>query len=812
MPGRQQTLSLEPEGLRSENRSLSEQLEGLKQQLIEAKRTNAQKRRQNGEDGDSELKRIDRALARARRENGDMREQLESHASEIDQALRLKNVATDLRARLDKVNDENELLTKLTSRQKEELAHVGMSAAQKREMERLKEQNFGLQEQLRGVAHRANELAREQHAVQLQWSKLCTRRERLKRGLLNGEPEKSGGAKAGEGSGETGGGGAGGAGAAATDKVEQRLEHAAKAIKVAAQSRTGQSKRHEQKMQTAVSELLELRQQASQLQARLSQEGVEVEIRVAPTEEIETFSKGPPPTDPASPRHSALAAAQAKSDIDTPVPPLRTGGGAAGKRKAKQAQEEAKRARAATKLQAGVRGRRARVETQLRRSQEAEAAAKAKTALNPFGMGGGRKKGAKGGPFAGMEGGTGSKPFGGAAAKPFGGGGMGGGMGGGSGPAAYKRTTDATTTEQPSDHATAKPFGGPSKPTLSGARSNAPGEGSTPREGASAAAAGPFGSRRAPSHQGTHTEGSTSGPPKPAGRGGVGGIMDDMDDIPDGMPLPGKAPKPAGRGGVGGILDDLDDIPDGMPLPGKQSLATNVPTKPPSAMAGGQENAPPFSVGSANKIGGGGIASTLAAARNEIDDMPQPRPISLARNPGATGGGPTPTLLGGGGGRGGGMMGGGRGTGGRGTGGRGMGGRGGGGPMMRGGGAGGGGRSHFDFDDDDDGPEFGGLPSLDDAPKGGGRAAAQQQQGRLIDQMKPPEFDDDLDDEAMAAEEAAMLARMRGKVAAPVAPSFGAPARTGVGGASKSAAPPARGALGAGGFADVDDLSEEELM
>ena len=63
-----------------------------------------------GEDGAEQLRRVDRALARARRENGEMREQLESHAGELDHAQRLKNVATDLKAKLANQEQENELL------------------------------------------------------------------------------------------------------------------------------------------------------------------------------------------------------------------------------------------------------------------------------------------------------------------------------------------------------------------------------------------------------------------------------------------------------------------------------------------------------------------------------------------------------------------------------------------------------------------------------------------------------------------------------------------------------------------------------
>ena len=216
---------------------------------------------------------------------------------------------------------------------------------------------------------------------------------------------------------------------------------------------------------------------------------------------------------------------------------------------------------------------------------------------------------------------------------------------------------------------------------------------------------------------------------------------------------------------------------------------------------------------------GGGIASTLAAARNEIDDMPKPVTIKPSAPAGPTGGGPKPTLLsvgGRGGGRG---MGGGRG---------GMMGRGGG--MMR---PGGGdmmmmnsalqapapgrapNRGHFD-DDLNDGPDFGALPSLDDAPKFGARGGSGGGM-RIVDQIKPPTFDDDLDEEEMAREEAEMLARVRaqkakaeGRAEAP-APIQAIPAFKGSGGGGKSSG---SSPLRPGGLDTnlVDDLSDEEIL
>jgi predicted nucleic acid-binding Zn-ribbon protein len=156
----------------------------IKQQIAETKQANARLKRPTAGDGEeSELKSIDRQLARSRRENQEMREQLETYAGELDQAQRLKNAKIDLQARLKKEIEENELRQQLTQRQAEQLSLLGLSAAQKRELDRLRTQKEELNEQLRATAHRANELSRQQHAVQMQWSKLCGKHQRLKRGL-----------------------------------------------------------------------------------------------------------------------------------------------------------------------------------------------------------------------------------------------------------------------------------------------------------------------------------------------------------------------------------------------------------------------------------------------------------------------------------------------------------------------------------------------------------------------------------------------------------------------------------------------------
>ena len=777
--------------------------------------------------GGSELKRVDRALARARRENGEMREQLESHAGEMDHAQRLKNKATDLRARLDKQNEENDLLEKLTARQTEQLNAQGLSNAQKRELEKLQQQNFDLQDQLRGCTQRANELSRQQHAVQLQWSKLCTRRERLKRGLAS-DPSEALRAD-------------GGAAVAAEEKMEQRLEAATKAIKIAEHSRSGQEKRHVQRMASAVSELVELRTQAAALAARLTQEGMEVEPRLPEVEMLEALGK------PIEPAQITPGSPPAKKSPPSGGGKKTAGQSAAAKRVAAEKAAEAERQAAAVKLQAGVRGRRDR---KAAAAYAEQVAAANRNAFNPFG--GGKKK-AKGGPFGGMGGG----PFGGgAAAKPFGGmgggaaaagpfGGMGGGMGGGggAGPGGYKRTTDATAAPMggaSSKPAMDKPNLGPTKPNYGkkfGISEGKPSLSTSGKLGAPEAAAAAAAQEQAPPQPQQQQ--------KPKRRSMLDGLDDDLppDPVPGAKPAPkqqqqqqqsGAQPSasasssaaPSAPGGGGGSMFDDLDIPDGPPAKGgtfsKPSLGAvrgpAPPAKPPqqSMHGNGQENG--SRNGSAGGMGGG-IASTLAAARNEIDDMPMPKPLQLNRPPVGGGPVPRPIVMGGRGGGAPAMGGGGRGGG---FGGRG----GGGGPMMADGPSLGAAaqpkkpRGHFD--DSDEEPDFGGMQVIGDAPKGGGFGAPAVDNRRLADQVKPPEFDDDEDEEAMAAEEAAFLARMRGgggggggqQASAPKPPPQAAPPKAPP---PSMPAKPAAAALGNSplrpAFGDdlVDDLSEEEL-
>ena len=141
------------------------QLEDLQRQLTNVRKANAREKQANIDDG-SELRRVDKLCAKLRRDNAQMREQLESHSGELDQAQRLQNMSTDLQQRLEQQEEENELLQQLHARQASQLKEEGFSAIQRGEAEKLKHHNAELQQQVRAIAH-------PRHSCGRQYSRAC---------------------------------------------------------------------------------------------------------------------------------------------------------------------------------------------------------------------------------------------------------------------------------------------------------------------------------------------------------------------------------------------------------------------------------------------------------------------------------------------------------------------------------------------------------------------------------------------------------------------------------------------------------------
>ena len=217
---------------------LNPQLSNLKVKIRDARRTVASMAisvvgATSGAHGALELRQLDKELAKARREIYEMRETLESHSHELELEQRLQNMSRELTTRLEKQSEENATLDRIINRQSTELAGMGMNDTQKREFDRLKAVASELHEQLRAEQVRSAELSRQQHHASLQWSKACARQERIRRGLASNE---AGGGNE-RAIGTTGN---------ATRKLDARLDHARRAVKVAIQSGVGQTRRHQQ--------------------------------------------------------------------------------------------------------------------------------------------------------------------------------------------------------------------------------------------------------------------------------------------------------------------------------------------------------------------------------------------------------------------------------------------------------------------------------------------------------------------------------------------------------------------------------------
>lgn len=766
---------MDPAALADENHALQEALAGLKQQIIDTRRNpSARGSKRRPSSGAEQLKAIDRALAKARRESMELREAIETHAGDLDVNQRMKNVAIDARARLDKQNEENLLLERQNTRQAEQLSQIGLSAAQTQELERLREQNSEIHESLRAAQQRSAELARKQHAVQLQWSKLCMRQQKLKRDLA-----ETGGASVPHGVNKNDG-------ADGADKIEARIEHAAKAHKLAVHAGHGQSKRHQQRMLAEVAELKSLRHQAEALGARIEAEQPDEERQPLPEEtDIEAFGHvaayvpklaplEPPAPKPPTSRAHLVPTPPAGARVTKPGG-RGTAAAAAAPAVDPKLAEEARQRAAATKVQASVRGRQARVRVLAQQQAEARAAEKAaaaKSALKPFGLGQRDHKRSV------LVGAAMQLPVGGQSAQP----------------APYRPVVDATalTTARtaPAPLAAAKPqfskpFGKPSDsrpivphaapthaaPTAQAASPSEPPEAANVADPAPAADPALAAVDATVSTQKTKVLAGSVAPQQL--KTARTSIIDDLDDLdlPDGVPTKAGG----GLGEAGGGL-----VPSAAPCrPIAANTAATVANgsclgplagarPPPKPNLGiGQENVPPRGV---NAVGrGGGIASTLAAARMELDEG-MPRPMRLAQ-PGHSRALPTdatvprPSFLNAK-------------------------------PALNGAtplGAISLGREPDEFD-------VGTIATLNAGPRNLKAAPA----ARALN-LKAPSFDDDLDDEAMAAEEQAFLARMKAKGivsgAGPV--ELPMPSR---------AAAPTVGPLAAGRVFDgFDDLSEEEI-
>ena len=275
-------------GSLAEQASLKAELSELKAKIREARRevggipapvaSSVGASPSNAANGDSELRQLDKKMERAKHDITEMRDMLDTFGETLDFANRLSNMNIDLTARLDKQVEENAVLDRLVSRHSLQLAAMSLNATQMEELKRLQKQSAELHDQMRAAQVKANDLSRQVHHVSLQWTKTCNRREKLRRGLA-----EKGAAPAAPSSDEV-------RAATALEKMDARLEKATKALKVAIQAGVGSARRQQQRMQTAVNELKELRTQAAALASRLDAEGVPPTLKVPSPDEIEAFT------------------------------------------------------------------------------------------------------------------------------------------------------------------------------------------------------------------------------------------------------------------------------------------------------------------------------------------------------------------------------------------------------------------------------------------------------------------------------------------------------------------------------------------
>eukprot|EP00965_Chrysotila_dentata_P033011 1099690-Pleurochrysis_carterae.AAC.1 len=105
----------------------------------------------------------------------------------MDHLKHLKSQADDLGNQLENQEKENSALQRLLSHQAQGVAEQGPTPAQVKEMDRLKSASNDLQRDLRDAQHAAIEHGRKQQQQQLEYSRLCSRRERLQKALEEGE-------------------------------------------------------------------------------------------------------------------------------------------------------------------------------------------------------------------------------------------------------------------------------------------------------------------------------------------------------------------------------------------------------------------------------------------------------------------------------------------------------------------------------------------------------------------------------------------------------------------------------------------------
>eukprot|EP00321_Phaeocystis_globosa_P016676 CAMPEP_0118830008 /NCGR_PEP_ID=MMETSP1162-20130426/25408_1 /TAXON_ID=33656 /ORGANISM="Phaeocystis Sp, Strain CCMP2710" /LENGTH=172 /DNA_ID=CAMNT_0006761267 /DNA_START=72 /DNA_END=587 /DNA_ORIENTATION=+ len=161
---------LSPTQLELQNQALRDQIDGLNREIELVRRANARRKQAALSDG-SELRRIDRALQKFKKDNASAREMLESQSSTLEVVQQLQNVAAELTHKLEEQEAENALLHKVHARKQQGLVAQGPSELQQQEQTRLKAQRRELQAQLRKGHAQQTELATQRSKLQRRHAK-----------------------------------------------------------------------------------------------------------------------------------------------------------------------------------------------------------------------------------------------------------------------------------------------------------------------------------------------------------------------------------------------------------------------------------------------------------------------------------------------------------------------------------------------------------------------------------------------------------------------------------------------------------------
>lgn len=331
----------------------------------------------------SDLSKIDRQIVKFRKQNAEMRAQLDQ-TNRVDDVKGLRSEVADVQQQLEAQELENETLQKLLERQRQGVAQQGPTEVQQNEATRLKQQARALQQQLREDGKASLQGGRLQQQQHLEFAKLCERRSRLKRSLEDGELALTRIKPT-----------------AAPAETIQRVEEAEKALKAAKQQRKLQKKKFDVRVHDLKAELDHLRSSLhrhtdSILRKREAVVEVCEVLGLEPpasvdADEAELLAEIGRERDDAARRECMQAHAHEETD--------RTAGMSSSPNSKKSAAEARRQAkRAATLLQAVQRGRAGRAAAAARREEYlAEVERNKKSAVNPFGGGGGfggkKKKG-----------------------------------------------------------------------------------------------------------------------------------------------------------------------------------------------------------------------------------------------------------------------------------------------------------------------------------------------------------------------------------------------------------------------------------